>query len=67
MSRIKRNYAYDVGYIASALPNWALTCTKAGITSADSIAVQEGYIIDGTCEWNCVNSRCRDRYKICLD
>ena len=58
MSTIKRNYAYDVGYTASALPNWTLTCTKAGTTSADPITVQEGTIIDGTCEWNCVNNSC---------
>ena len=56
MSTIKRNYAYDVGYTASALPNWTLTCTKAGTTSSDPITVQEGTIIDGTCEWNCVNN-----------
>ena len=56
MSRLKRNYAYDVGYTASALPNYTLTCTKAGVTSSDPITVQEGTIIDGTCEWNCVNN-----------
>ena len=56
MSRLRRNYTYTVGDIVSALPNWTLTCTKAGTTSADPITVQEGTIIDGTCEWNCVNN-----------
>lgn len=56
MSRLRRNYTYTVGDVVSALPNYTLTCTKAGITSADPITVQEGTIIDGTCEWNCVNN-----------
>lgn len=56
MSRVKRNYAYNVGDVANAIPNWTLTCTKAGTTSTDIINIQAGTIIDGTCEWNCVNS-----------
>ena len=50
MSRLRRNYTYTVGYTASALPNYTLTCTKAGVTSSYPITVQEGTIIDGTCE-----------------
>ena len=56
MSRVRRNYAYNVGDIANAVPNWTLTCTKAGTTSIDPVDIQAGTIIDGTCEWNCVNS-----------
>ena len=56
MSRLRRNYTYTVGDIVNALPNYTLTCTKAGTTSTDPITVQEGTIIDGTCEWNCVNN-----------
>ena len=56
MSRLKRNTQYNIGDTASALPNYTLTCTKAGVTSADPITGQEGTIIDGTCEWNCVNN-----------
>lgn len=56
MSRLRRNYTYTVGDVVNALPNYTLTCTKAGITSADPITVQEGTIIDGTCEWSCVNN-----------
>ena len=50
MSRLRRNYTYTVGDIVNALPNYTLTCTKAGVTSSDPITVQEGTIIDGTCE-----------------
>ena len=56
MSRLKRNYTYNLGDIVNALPNYTLTCTKAGVTSSDPITVQEGTIIDGTCEWNCVSN-----------
>lgn len=56
MSRVKRNYTYSVGDVANAVPNWTLTCTKAGTTSTDIINIQAGTIIDGTCEWNCVDS-----------
>ena len=56
MSRLRRNYTYTVGDIVNALPNYTLTCTKAGTTSADPITVQEGIITDGTCEWNCINN-----------
>lgn len=56
MSRVKRNYTYAVGDVANAIPNWTLTCTKAGTTSIDIINIQAGTIIDGTCEWSCVNS-----------
>ena len=56
MSRLKRNTQYNIGDVVNALPNYTLTCTKAGTTSADPITVQEGTIIDGTCEWNCVNN-----------
>lgn len=58
MSRVKRNYIYNLGDVVNALPNYTLTCTKAGITSADPITVQEGTITDGTCEWNCVDNSC---------
>ena len=47
---IKRNTQYNIGDIVNALPNYTLTCTKAGTTSTDPITVQEGTIIDGTCE-----------------
>ena len=56
MSRLKRNTQYNVGDVVNALPNWTLTCTKAGTTSTDPITVQEGTITDGTCEWNCINN-----------
>lgn len=58
MSRIKRNYAYNIDDVVNALPNYTLTCTKAGTTSTDPITVQEGTITDGTCEWDCVNNGC---------
>ena len=56
MSRVRRNYTYNVGDVANAVPNWTLTCTKAVTTSTDPVDIQAGTIIDGTCEWNCVDS-----------